>query len=143
MADQTIEKRSSEVDDHEREPSKKKDVTEDPETFSCMLQPCPADSDPKYVGIRRLLLFRKAQSGVLRRKVHFISHLFQMKTFCYNKCQTSPEDVDRYPYSLVCLTNRTRNLTNNLVKTATLLLPSMINEYSCAYLLCVGLEMQC
>ncbi|CAI9294735.1 unnamed protein product [Lactuca saligna] len=68
MADQTIEKRSSEVDDHEREPSKKNDITEDPETFSCMLQPCPADSDPKYVGIRRLLLFRKAQSGVLRRK---------------------------------------------------------------------------
>ncbi|KAL4555599.1 hypothetical protein LXL04_038223 [Taraxacum kok-saghyz] len=68
MADQTIEKRSSEVGDHEKEPRKKKDVTEDPETFSCMLQPCPTDSDPKYVGIRRLLLFRKAQSGVLLRK---------------------------------------------------------------------------
>ncbi|KAI3695499.1 hypothetical protein L1987_78496 [Smallanthus sonchifolius] len=68
MADQKIEQCSSEIDDHEENRKKKKDVTEDPETFSCMLQPCPADSDPNYIGIRRLLLFRKAQSGVLRRK---------------------------------------------------------------------------
>ncbi|KAI3675255.1 hypothetical protein L1987_84843 [Smallanthus sonchifolius] len=68
MADQTIEKCSSEVEDHEKNQRKKKDVTEDPETFSCMLQPCPAGSDPNYIGIRRILLFRKAQSGVLRRK---------------------------------------------------------------------------
>lgn len=70
MADQTIEKCSSEVENHEKNERKTKDanVTEDPETFSCMLQPCPADSDPNYIGIRRLLLFRKAQSGVLRRK---------------------------------------------------------------------------
>ncbi|KAL8209180.1 hypothetical protein R6Q57_008592 [Mikania cordata] len=61
-----IEKRSSEIDNHDE--NQKKDVTEDPETFSCLLQPCPADSDPNYIGIRRLLLFRKAQSGVLRRK---------------------------------------------------------------------------
>ncbi|KAI3809803.1 hypothetical protein L1987_19403 [Smallanthus sonchifolius] len=67
MADQTIEKCSSELDDHEKN-QRKKDVTEDPETFSCMLQPCPAGSDPNYIGIRRLLLFRKAQSGVLRLK---------------------------------------------------------------------------
>lgn len=67
MTDQTIDKCSSEgVDDHEK---KKTDVTEDPETFSCLLQPCPADSDPHYIGIRRILLYRKAQSGVLRRKV--------------------------------------------------------------------------
>ncbi|KAK9053358.1 hypothetical protein SSX86_029991 [Deinandra increscens subsp. villosa] len=67
MADQTIEKCSSEIDDHVVN-QKKKDVTEDPETFSCLLQPCPADSDLNYIGIRRILLFRKAQSGVLRRK---------------------------------------------------------------------------
>ncbi|XP_065866874.1 uncharacterized protein [Euphorbia lathyris] len=39
----------------------------DPELFSCLLQPAPADSDPEYIGIRRLLLYRKAESGVRRR----------------------------------------------------------------------------
>ncbi|KAK9177145.1 hypothetical protein WN944_029164 [Citrus x changshan-huyou] len=39
----------------------------DPELFSCMLQPATADSDPDYIGVRRLLLFRKAESGVRRR----------------------------------------------------------------------------
>ncbi|KAJ0798203.1 putative transcription factor WD40-like family [Helianthus annuus] len=74
MTDQTIEQCSSEIDQHEenlnqnQNQKKKKDVTEDPETFSCMLQPCPPDSDPNYIGIRRILLFRKAESGVLRRK---------------------------------------------------------------------------
>lgn len=48
---------------------KKKDYVPDPEFFSCMLQPSPADSDPNYIGIRRILLYRKAESGVLRRKV--------------------------------------------------------------------------
>ncbi|KAL3539007.1 hypothetical protein ACH5RR_002373 [Cinchona calisaya] len=47
---------------------KKDDVTADPDFFSCMLQPSSTDSDPNYIGIRRLLLSRKAQSGVLRRK---------------------------------------------------------------------------
>ncbi|KAK9177149.1 hypothetical protein WN944_029168 [Citrus x changshan-huyou] len=32
-----------------------------------MLQPATADSDPDYIGVRRLLLFRKAESGVRRR----------------------------------------------------------------------------
>lgn len=41
----------------------------DPELFSCMLQPATADSDPDYIGVRRLLLFRKAESGVRRRLV--------------------------------------------------------------------------
>ncbi|KAL5788625.1 hypothetical protein ACOSP7_005574 [Xanthoceras sorbifolium] len=39
----------------------------DPEFFSCLLQPATADSDPEYIGIRRLLLFRKAESGFRRR----------------------------------------------------------------------------
>ncbi|XP_020533534.1 WD repeat-containing protein 13 isoform X2 [Jatropha curcas] len=39
----------------------------EPELFSCLLQPVPADSDPEYIGIRRLLLYRKAQSGYVRR----------------------------------------------------------------------------
>ncbi|XP_044487861.1 WD repeat-containing protein 13 [Mangifera indica] len=39
----------------------------DPELFSCLLQPASADSDPGYIGIRRLLLFRKAESGVCSR----------------------------------------------------------------------------
>ncbi|KAL7002666.1 hypothetical protein U1Q18_003821 [Sarracenia purpurea var. burkii] len=64
MAEQTSEKSSSE---DEKKKKKKEDAT-DPDLFSCMLQPSPADSDPDYVGIRRILLHRKAQSGVLRRK---------------------------------------------------------------------------
>ncbi|GAV72121.1 WD40 domain-containing protein [Cephalotus follicularis] len=40
----------------------------DPDLFSCMLQPPTPDSDPQYIGIRRLLLSLKAHSGVLRRK---------------------------------------------------------------------------
>ncbi|CAL5388667.1 unnamed protein product [Camellia sinensis] len=63
MAEQAIEKSSSEA-----ETKKKKDDLTDPEFFSCVLQPSPADSDADYIGIRRLLLHRKAQSGVLRRK---------------------------------------------------------------------------
>ncbi|KAJ4827476.1 hypothetical protein Tsubulata_006822 [Turnera subulata] len=39
----------------------------DPELFCCLLQPASNDSDPDYIGIRRLLLYRKAQSGVHRR----------------------------------------------------------------------------
>ncbi|KAF9619250.1 hypothetical protein IFM89_005804 [Coptis chinensis] len=38
------------------------------ELFSCILQPISPDSDLNYVGIRRLLLYKKAQSGVDRRK---------------------------------------------------------------------------
>ncbi|PON77408.1 Guanine nucleotide-binding protein, beta subunit [Trema orientale] len=40
----------------------------DPELFSCLLQPASSDADPDYIGIRRLLLRRKAESGVLRRR---------------------------------------------------------------------------
>lgn len=43
------------------------DVKVDPEPFSCLLQPLSADSDLDYVGIRRLILFRKAQAGATRR----------------------------------------------------------------------------
>ncbi|XP_043709473.1 WD repeat-containing protein 13 [Telopea speciosissima] len=62
MADKTLEKCSSEEKDE------KKNV--DPEFFSCLLQPPgnDADADPDYVGIRRLLLNRKAEHGVDRRK---------------------------------------------------------------------------
>lgn len=60
---------SSEPEDpNEKNTKEKEDVTADPEFFSCLLQPSPPDSDPNYIGVRRLLLFRKAQSGVLRRK---------------------------------------------------------------------------
>ncbi|KAL3597386.1 hypothetical protein D5086_009023 [Populus alba] len=49
----------------EENKDKKKNV--DPELFSCLLQPVTSDSDPDYIGIRRLLLYRKAESGVPRR----------------------------------------------------------------------------
>ncbi|CAK9142056.1 unnamed protein product [Ilex paraguariensis] len=67
MAEQAIEKKSFE-DDDPTSSAKKEDVTNDPEFLSCLLQPSPADSDPNYIGIRRLLLSRKAESGFLRRK---------------------------------------------------------------------------
>ncbi|KAK6946295.1 WD40 repeat [Dillenia turbinata] len=45
----------------------KKANLHDPELFSCLLQPVSSDSDLNYVGIRRLLLYLKAESGVHRR----------------------------------------------------------------------------
>ncbi|KAK3006764.1 hypothetical protein RJ639_016205 [Escallonia herrerae] len=71
MAEQPIV-RSSSVDVDQKVKKNKDDVTADPVVFSCMLQPSTSDSDPNYVGVRRLLLFRKAESGVLRRKVYFV-----------------------------------------------------------------------
>ncbi|CAI9103756.1 OLC1v1002299C2 [Oldenlandia corymbosa var. corymbosa] len=59
---------SGDVTDDPNKSDKKQNLATDPESFSCVLQPSPADSDPNYIGIRRLLLFRKAESGVLRRK---------------------------------------------------------------------------
>ncbi|GJY31414.1 WD repeat-containing protein 13 [Tanacetum coccineum] len=66
MTDQTIDNNNK--NDKENEDIIKKDLLEDPETFSCVLQPNASSSDRNYVGIRRFLLFRKAQSGLLRRK---------------------------------------------------------------------------
>ncbi|XVF45353.1 hypothetical protein PTKIN_Ptkin02bG0198900 [Pterospermum kingtungense] len=45
----------------------KKANVKDPEIFSCLLQPETSDSDPNYIGIRRFLLARKAESGFHRR----------------------------------------------------------------------------
>ncbi|OVA08702.1 WD40 repeat [Macleaya cordata] len=60
MADDTAEKSSS--------PEEKEKKIVDPEFLSCLLQPPSADSDPNYIGIRRLLLYKKVNSGVDRRK---------------------------------------------------------------------------
>ncbi|KAJ6897391.1 hypothetical protein NC651_023301 [Populus alba x Populus x berolinensis] len=49
------------------EENKKKNKKVDPELFCCLLQPITSDFGPRYIGIRRLLLFRKARSGVHRR----------------------------------------------------------------------------
>lgn len=75
---QMMEKCSSDNEDPEKKQKEKEDVTADPEFFSCMLQPCSANSDPNYIGARRLLLSRKARSGVLQRKVllHFAQFYF-------------------------------------------------------------------
>ncbi|CAN1255829.1 WD repeat-containing protein 13 [Linum perenne] len=53
--------------EREGEEEVKKKKTVDPEFFSCLLQPSSADLDPDYVGTRRLLLRRKAESGSVRR----------------------------------------------------------------------------
>ncbi|XP_052192899.1 uncharacterized protein LOC127801641 [Diospyros lotus] len=58
--------KSSPEDETKKE--KEKQGVADPDFFCCILQPSPPNSDPNYIGIRRLLLHRKAQSGALRRK---------------------------------------------------------------------------
>lgn len=64
----TSPKEASSDDNNKNNKNKEnKENVIDPELFSCMLQPATADSDPDYVGVRRLLLFRKAESGVRRR----------------------------------------------------------------------------
>lgn len=68
---------------------RKEDLTSDPDFFSCLLQPSPPDSDPNYIGIRRILLHRKAQAGLLRRKVFIdasclsIYHILNLQTVNY------------------------------------------------------------
>jgi WD40 repeat protein len=57
---------SSEVEIGEKDETKKQ--SKDLEFLSCMMQPKTADSDPHYIGIRRILLHRKADSGVISRR---------------------------------------------------------------------------
>lgn len=65
--DQMEEKNgSSEVEIGEKDETKKQ--SKDLEFLSCMMQPKTADSDPHYIGIRRILLHRKADSGVISRR---------------------------------------------------------------------------
>ncbi|XP_038706354.1 WD repeat-containing protein 13 [Tripterygium wilfordii] len=59
------EDKSKNKNEEKKEEEEKKNV--DPDLFVCLLQPVSADADPQYVGIRRLLLSRKAESGVYRR----------------------------------------------------------------------------
>ncbi|KAK7343160.1 hypothetical protein VNO80_26123 [Phaseolus coccineus] len=51
---------NNEVDNNEK--------SSDPELFCCLLQPVTADADPEYIGVRRLLLLRKAEAGIIRRR---------------------------------------------------------------------------
>lgn len=73
MAEEEIVNQSSSTTPKKEEnnngDSNNKENVVDPELFSCLLQPPSADSDPDYIGIRRLLLFRKAESGICRRLV--------------------------------------------------------------------------
>ncbi|XP_011004733.1 PREDICTED: uncharacterized protein LOC105111151 [Populus euphratica] len=58
---------NNENNNNNDEENKKKNKNVDPESSICLLQPITSDSGPHYIGIRRLLLFRKAHSGVHRR----------------------------------------------------------------------------
>lgn len=69
MADPTVGGVSTEGEKAKSQNGEKKKQDLDPEFLSCLLQPSPPDSDPNYIGIRRLLLHRKAQAGRLNRKV--------------------------------------------------------------------------
>lgn len=92
MADPTANSISTEEEatkskDNEK---RKEDVDSDPEFFSCLLQPSPPDSDTNYIGIRRLLLYRKAQAGVLRRKVFFdvscLNYTYMSELGVFTRC---------------------------------------------------------
>ncbi|KAM3743218.1 hypothetical protein ACB098_07G127600 [Castanea mollissima] len=72
MAGQRIEEKkinsSAEEEEDKAEKKKKEKENVDPELFSCLLQPVTSDSNSDYISVRRFLLFRKANSGVLRRR---------------------------------------------------------------------------
>ncbi|CAN6905923.1 unnamed protein product [Brassica oleracea] len=51
-------------DKDEEKPKRSKDL----EFLSCMMQPATAESDPQYIGIRRILLHRKSESGAISRR---------------------------------------------------------------------------
>ncbi|KAF3487325.1 hypothetical protein F2Q69_00054323 [Brassica cretica] len=51
-------------DKDEEKPKQSKDL----EFLSCMMQPATAESDPQYIGIRRILLHRKSESGAISRR---------------------------------------------------------------------------
>lgn len=70
MAEQRTEDGSSTKEGGEVEKEKQKKNV-DPELLSCLLQPVTIGVDPDYIGIRRLLLYRKAEAVVRRRKVSF------------------------------------------------------------------------
>jgi hypothetical protein len=63
----------------------KKDKISDPELFCCLLQPLTPDADPRYIGIRRLLLHQKAEAGILRRRVCLSISSFESQNLdrCY------------------------------------------------------------
>ncbi|KAF7841008.1 WD repeat-containing protein 13 [Senna tora] len=67
MAEQRCEEKNGESGEEEEKEKEKKKIYTDPELFCCVFQPATADVDAKYIGIRRLLLRRKAEAGILRR----------------------------------------------------------------------------
>ena len=75
MAEQRTEDDSStkEVGEVEKEKQQK---NMDRELLSCLLQPTSIGVDPDYIGMRRLLLHRKAEAAVLRRKVSIPLQLY-------------------------------------------------------------------
>lgn len=68
ISSKTMTTTTTTIEENFNNGSEKENVV-DPEFFSCLLQPAPADSDADYIGMRRLLLFRKAESGYRRRLV--------------------------------------------------------------------------
>lgn len=76
------DKKNSEVEKVETKEERGGEEVVDPELFSCLLQPLGADADGEYVGVRRLLLYRKAQAGVYRRNV-WVSDL-TLFPLCYS-----------------------------------------------------------
>ncbi|KAK6159505.1 hypothetical protein DH2020_006819 [Rehmannia glutinosa] len=91
MADPTVTGISPEKEDPKPQDDEKRkaDVDSDPELFSCLLQPSPPDSDPNYIGIRRLLLYRKAQAGVLRRKTEKLGECTDTKRLEHSGAQVN------------------------------------------------------
>lgn len=62
-----LAKHGSEVEINDKDEEKPKQ-SKDLEFLSCMMQPATAESDPQYIGIRRILLHRKSESGAISRR---------------------------------------------------------------------------
>ncbi|KAL5976632.1 hypothetical protein ACLOJK_020965 [Asimina triloba] len=83
-ADSTAEKVAEEEEKAKTTTAK---TESDLEFLTCCLQPSNAVSDPSYVGIRRLLLYRKSRSGLDRRKTKKLGKLDNTKSINHTKPQ--------------------------------------------------------
>lgn len=67
--------------DKENVNENRKEAALDPVLFSCLLQPETPGSDPDYIGIRRILLSRKAEAGCRGRLVTLLDLWFLFSVY--------------------------------------------------------------
>nr|VDD02587.1 unnamed protein product [Brassica rapa] len=68
-----------------------------------MMQPVTAESDPQYIGIRRILLPRKSESGAIsRRYVSSLSLSLSLFNLSLQTLNASPHLQETFPPSFPC-----------------------------------------